>query len=48
MPSRHDSAVQLVLIAPRDVLRKPLLPELYEPVLKNMGHARQLLRGSSL
>jgi hypothetical protein len=44
----HDSAAQLVLIAPGDVLCRPLLPGLYEPVLKNFGRGRLLLRSLSV
>jgi hypothetical protein len=33
------------LIAPGDALCKPQLPELYEPVLTNIGHGVLMLRG---
>jgi len=33
------------LVAPGDVLCRPLLPELYEPVLTNIGNRLLVLRG---
>lgn len=33
------------LVAPGEALCRPLLPDLYEPVLTNIGHGRLLLRG---
>jgi len=33
------------LVAPGDALCKPLLPELYEPVLTNIGNGLLVLRG---
>ena len=33
------------LVTPGDVLCKPLLPELYEPVLTNIGNGMLVLRG---
>lgn len=33
------------LVALRDALCKPLLPELYEPVLTNIGNGLLVLRG---
>ena len=33
------------LVAPGDALCKPLLPELYEPVLTNLGNGVLVLRG---
>ena len=35
------------LVAPGDALCKPLLPEVYEPVLTNIGNGRLVLRDSS-
>ena len=32
-------------VAPGDALCKPLLPELFEPVLTNIGNVAALLRG---
>ena len=33
------------LMGPGDAFRKPLLPELYEPVLTNLGNGVLVLRG---
>ena len=33
------------LVAPADTLIKPLLPDLYEPVLTNIGNGLLVLRG---
>jgi hypothetical protein len=33
------------LVSPRDTLCKPLLPELYEPVLTSIGNGLLVLRG---
>jgi hypothetical protein len=33
------------LLVPGDAFRKPLLPELYEPVLTNLGNGVLVLRG---
>jgi hypothetical protein len=33
------------LIGPGDALRRPLLPELFEPVLRNLGNGLLVLRG---
>jgi hypothetical protein len=44
--SRHEARYFVAtLVARGDALCKPLLPELFEPVLTSIGHGSLLLRG---
>ena len=42
---KNERSFVAQLLGPGDAFRKPLLPELYEPVLTNLGNGVLVLRG---